>query len=87
MAIKNAPVEIQPAAKAQSSADVRLSLIVSPELNETLEDLAFRSHTTKSEILRKAIALFDVASQAKQKEQRVGILDQEDKIVKEIVGI
>jgi predicted transcriptional regulator len=74
-------------AKAESRADIRLSLIVSPELNDTLEELADRSHSTKSEVLRKAIALFDLAAQAKQKEQRIGILDKDDKIVKEIVGI
>ena len=56
-------------------------------LNETLEELAERSHSSKSDILRKAIALFDVAAQAKQKDQRVGILDRDDKVVKEIVGI
>jgi hypothetical protein len=31
--------------------------------------------------------LFDVAAQAKQKDQRSGILDQDDKVVKEMVGI
>jgi hypothetical protein len=36
---------------------------------------------------RKAIGLFDVAAQAKQKDQRIGILDRDDKVVKEIVGI
>jgi predicted transcriptional regulator len=59
----------------------------SPELNETLEELAERSHSSKSDVLRKAIALFDIAAQAKQKDQRVGILDRDDKVVKEIVGI
>jgi hypothetical protein len=34
-----------------------------------------------------AITLFDVASTAKQKNQKIGILDQDDKVVKEIVGI
>jgi predicted transcriptional regulator len=66
---------------------VRLSLVVSPELNETLEELAAKSHSSKSDVLRKAIALFDVAAQAKQKNQRIGILDRDDKVVKEIVGI
>jgi predicted transcriptional regulator len=84
---KNAAVKIQAHAKTQSSADVRLSLIVSPELNETLQELADKSHSTKSDVLRKAIALFDVAAQAKEKDQRIGILDQDDKVVKEIVGI
>jgi predicted transcriptional regulator len=73
--------------RANARTEVRLSLVVSPELNETLEELAERSHSSKSDILRKAIALFDVAAQAKQKDQRVGILDRDDKVVKEIVGI
>ena len=41
---------------------VRLSLSLSPELNDRLEQLAFSSHTTKTEILRKAIALYDVVA-------------------------
>ncbi len=73
--------------RANARAEVRLSLVVSPELNETLEELAERSHSSKSDVLRKAIALFDVAAQAKQKDQRIGILDRDDKVVKEIVGI
>jgi predicted transcriptional regulator len=81
----NGPVEL--GGRVNARTEVRLSLVVSPELNETLEELAERSHSSKSEILRKAIALFDVAAQAKQKDQRVGILDRDDKVVKEIVGI
>ena len=73
--------------RANARGEVRLSLVVSPELNETLEELAERSHSSKSDVLRKAIALFDVAAQAKQKDQRIGILDRDDKVVKEIVGI
>ena len=87
MAISEGKVKIETRAKAESKAEVRLSLIVSPELNATLEELAEKSHSSKSEILRKALALFDVASAAKQKDQKIGILDQDDKVLKEIVGI
>jgi predicted transcriptional regulator len=66
---------------------VRLSLAVSPELNDRLEQLAEASHTTKSEILRKAIALFDVVAEAKSEKKRFGILDQNKQLVTEIVGI
>jgi predicted transcriptional regulator len=66
---------------------VRLSLSVSPELNERLEQLAAASHTTKSEILRKAIALFDVVAEAKAEKKRFGLLDQNKQLVTEIVGI
>ena len=66
---------------------IRLSLAVSPELNERLEQLASSGHTTKSDILRKAIALFDVVAEAKSEKRRIGILDQNKQLVTEIVGI
>ena len=66
---------------------IRLSLAGSPELNSRLEQLAAASHTTKSEILRKAIALFDVVAEAKAEKKRFGILDQNKQLVTEIVGI
>lgn len=66
---------------------VRLTLAVSPELNDRLEQLAVSSHTTKSEILRKAFALFDVVSEAKAEKKRFGILDEDKHLLTEIVGI
>jgi predicted transcriptional regulator len=50
---------------------VRLSLDVSPELNALLEDLAHETHSTKSEVLRKAIALINIAVEAKEHGQRL----------------
>jgi predicted transcriptional regulator len=66
---------------------IRLSLTVSPELNARLDELASSAHSTKSEILRKAIALFDVVAEAKSEKMRFGILDQNKQLVTEIVGI
>lgn len=66
---------------------IRLSLSVSPELNERLEQLASAGYTTKSEILRRAIALYDVAAEAKTEKKRLGILDQNKQLLTEIVGI
>jgi predicted transcriptional regulator len=66
---------------------VRLTLAVSPELNERLEELAASGHTSKSEILRKAFALFDIVAEAKSQKKRFGILDQDKHLVTEIVGI
>lgn len=66
---------------------IRLSLSVSPELNERLEHLASSGHTTKTEILRKAIALYDVVAEAKTEKKRLGILDQNKQLLTEIVGI
>jgi predicted transcriptional regulator len=66
---------------------IRLSLAISPELNARLGELASASHTTKSEILRKAIALFDVVAEAKLEKKRFGILDKNKQLLTEIVGI
>ena len=66
---------------------IRLSLAVSPELNDRLEHLALSGHMSKSEVLRKAIALFDVVAEAKAEKKRFGILDQNKQLVTEIVGI
>ena len=66
---------------------IRLSLAVSPELNERLEQLASSGHMTKSELLRRAIALFDVVAEAKSAKKRIGILDQNKNLETEIVGI
>jgi len=66
---------------------IRLSLTVSPELNERLEQLAAANHSSKSEILRKAVALSDVVAEAKSKKYCLGILDQDKRLVTEIVGI
>ncbi|MBE7527290.1 ribbon-helix-helix protein, CopG family [Nitrosomonas sp.] len=66
---------------------VRLSLNISPELNERLEQLASAGHTTKTEVLRKAIALYDVVAEAKTEKKKLGILDQNKQLLVEIVGI
>jgi predicted transcriptional regulator len=66
---------------------IRLSLAVSPELNDRLEQLASSGHMSKSEVLRKAIALFDVVAEAKSEKKRFGILDQNKQLLTEIVGI
>ena len=72
---------------ANDNETIRLSLAVSPELNERLELLASNGHMSKSEVLRKAIALFDVVAEAKSEKNRFGILDQNKQLVTEIVGI
>ncbi|MDL1866457.1 DNA-binding protein [Betaproteobacteria bacterium PRO4] len=66
---------------------VRLSLNISPELNERLEQLASAGHTTKTKVLRKAIALYDVVAEAKTEKKKLGILDQNKQLLVEIVGI
>ena len=70
----------------KESATVRLSLAVSPELNELLEQLSANAHTTKSETLRKAIALFAIATEAKMEKKHIAILDNNKHLLEEIIG-
>jgi len=70
-----------------STEKVRLSLDLSQELNDTLDRLAAEGGTTKSELLRKAIALVDVATQAKRNHQKLAIVDEQQHVVSQIVGL
>jgi len=69
-----------------AAAKVRLSLEVSEDLNRRLELLAEQIGSTKSEFLRKAIALMEVAVDAKLHGQDIGILDG-DVVKTKIIGI
>lgn len=67
---------------------VKLSVEVSPELDELLEKLAKDVHGTKSDVLRKGIALLQVAVDAKKQGHKFGVADSTGKhIEREIVGI
>jgi predicted transcriptional regulator len=67
---------------------VKLSLEVSGEMNRTLEQLASTLDASKSEVLRKAIALMQVAIDAREHDQVIGLVDRKSKqLVTTIVGI
>ncbi len=66
---------------------VHLILDVSPLLNEKLESLAARIHSNKSDLLRKAIALLEVAVAAKESGDRFGVADRNQRLKVEIVGL
>lgn len=67
---------------------VRLTLEVSTDLNDTLDNLANNSSSTKSDVLRKAIALFEFASAGKLKGRALALIDPKtEKILSHIVGI
>jgi predicted transcriptional regulator len=67
---------------------VKLSLEVSRDVNELLERMAeASSNGSKSDLLRKAIALMEVAVEAKRKGQSLAMVDKEDKLVTKIIGV
>ena len=66
---------------------VRLSVDFSPEVYDLMSQLAEETHTTKSDLLRKAIALIEVAVHAKQRGEKLGLMDKDRNVVTEIVGL
>ena len=66
---------------------VRLNLVITRKLDETLEKLANANGTNKSEILRKALALFEVANEARERGNKLGILSKDRQVLTEIVGL
>jgi predicted transcriptional regulator len=66
---------------------VRLSLDISPELNALLESLAITTGGTKSDVLRKAIALMEVAVDAKRRGLKLGLAEKDQPLVTEIIGL
>lgn len=66
---------------------VRLNVNISEQLNSRLDALADQSGTSKSELMRKAIALIDLAVTEKAQGHQLGILDKDRTVLREIVGI
>lgn len=66
---------------------VRLSLDISPELNALLEQLASTIGGTKSDVLRKAIALMEVAVDAKRRGLKLGLAEKDQPLTTEIIGL
>lgn len=66
---------------------VRLSLDVSPELNTILDQMAEKTCSSKSDVLRKSIALMEVAVQEKEKGNHLSIVNRDQKVIKEIIGL
>ncbi|MBV9852213.1 MAG: DNA-binding protein [Armatimonadetes bacterium] len=74
------------AVQSQASEKIRVSLDISPELYSKLQSLARDIHGTKSDVLRKSLALMDVAVQAKKSGKKIGIADRSDQLTTEIIG-
>jgi predicted DNA-binding protein len=73
--------------KGKDQGRVRLTVDLSKDLNDTLEQLASSTGATKAELLRKGIALVEVALEARLKGNRLTISDPNDKVLTKIVGV
>lgn len=66
---------------------VQLSLDVSPELYQTLNDVAHKLNEDLADVLLKAIVLMEVAAEAKKEGKHIWIADDRQNLETEIVGI
>ncbi|GAA6620260.1 DNA-binding protein [Scytonema sp. NUACC26] len=64
---------------------IRFNLDVSPEVHETLEKLAQKIGGTKSDVLRQAIALMQIAIIAKENGKKFGIVETNQDLTTEIM--
>ncbi len=71
-----------------SKETVKMSLHLTKETNDTLEKLRKASgSTSKSELLRKSLALMALVVENKKKGNHLAILDNKDKKLSEIIGL
>jgi len=73
--------------QVEEQGKVRMNLVMSPELAAALDDLAERNHTSKSEVLRRAVSLLMVVQEAKNRKERVGLFNTDRHLLTEIVGV
>lgn len=66
---------------------VRLNVNLTDEVNERLENLAADSGITKSELVRRAFALIDLAINERKLGHRLAITDDKHHVLREIVGV
>ncbi len=84
--VRTDPAEI-PSVARRGKPKVRLSADISPELYDKLTELSEEMNVTKSDVLRRAIALVDVALQAKKSGKKFGVAEKNQTLTTEIVGV
>ena len=73
-------------ASEDAVSKLRVSIDISPELYAKLQGLARDVRGTKSDVIRKSLALMDVAVQARKNGKRIGIADKDEHLSTEIIG-
>lgn len=66
---------------------VKMSLHLSSQTNDILEKLCEENHLTKSDFLRKSIALMQVALKNKEKGNHLEIVNEKGEKQGEIIGL
>ena len=73
----------------QANEKVRLNLQVSPEFNDVLETIASDTGSTRTDVIRQAVALMKVAHDAKKAGKHIGLVSKpnRERLETEIVGL
>lgn len=66
---------------------VRLNLTISDDLAKALDQMATKGQTSKSEVLRKALTLFEVARDGVAEGGSLALVDADNKVTTRIVGL
>jgi predicted transcriptional regulator len=66
---------------------VRLNFSISDDLAAKLDAISNASETSKSEILRKALTLYEVAHEGIREGKKLTMVDQDGRHVTEIIGL
>ena len=72
---------------SSATATIRLLMELSPELNAKLEELAKETKAERSDILLRAIVLYDLVIKAQAKGKHMAFVDDTGKITDEIIGV
>jgi predicted transcriptional regulator len=66
---------------------IRMNITISDDLAERLNALSEQSDTSKSEIFRKALTLFDLAQEGKRDGKKLALVGHGGHVMTEIVGL
>lgn len=66
---------------------IRMNITISDDLAERLNALSEQSDTSKSEIFRKALTLFDLAQEGKREGRKLALIGNGGQVMTEIVGL
>jgi len=66
---------------------VRLNITISDNLAQVLDRMADVSQQSKSELLRKALTLFELAQDGKNAGKKLVMVDSEGRVITEFVGL
>jgi hypothetical protein len=66
---------------------VRLPLDISSELNNALNKMAILSHASKDEVVKKSLALMEVAMEETRKGNFIAVVNEDRLVLKEITGL